>query len=53
MSKKYLIGVGHARSEPRRKDYIIEKEYTLKTVFCPIIHKTALAGDNFSKRLTH
>ena len=33
MSKKVFIGVGHGGSDPGAKDYIIEKEYTLKTAF--------------------
>ena len=30
MSKKVFIGVGHGGSDPGAKDYITEKEYTLK-----------------------
>lgn len=33
MGKKVFIGVGHGGSDPGAKDYIIEKEYTLKTAF--------------------
>ena len=33
MSKKVFIGVGHGGSDPGAKDYITEKEYTLKTAF--------------------
>ena len=31
MSKKVFIGVGHGGSDPGAADYIIEKDYTLKT----------------------